>query len=489
MKPEASIPMTETSRPEPEVLRPDLCIIGAGSGGLTAAAVAVQLGASVVLIERKLMGGDCLNYGCVPSKALLAAAKSAQSFRSAGAFGIAASEPKIDGRRLHDHVQDVIAAIRPNDSVERFTGLGVRVIQAEAKFIGRRTVMAGDIEIRARRFVIATGSSPAVPDIPGIETVPYLTNETVFGLKERPRHLLIIGGGPIGMEMAQAHIRLGSAVTVLEAGAPLPKDDPEAAAIVISRLEEEGVIILADAKIERVERFDADIAVHVVRADKTTTIVGSHLLVAAGRKPGVEGLGLDKARIRYDDKGVRVGHNLKTRNGRVYAIGDAAGGPNFTHMASHHAGLVVRNALFGLPVDKAKAVVPWVTYTTPELAQVGLTEAEARKAHRKLTILRWPFSENDRAQAERTTEGFVKAVMTPDGRILGATLVGPSAGELSHLWVLAIAKRLKITDLADVILPYPTLGEVSKRAAVSWYLPSLTNPWLKRVMRFVRLFG
>ncbi|MDH3582174.1 MAG: FAD-dependent oxidoreductase [Hyphomicrobiales bacterium] len=472
-----------------ETLNPDLCVIGAGSGGLSVAAAAAQLGVEVVLIEKAKMGGDCLNYGCVPSKAMIAAGKHAQAMRNPEAFGIAGVEPRIDPRKVHDHVHGVIAAIAPNDSVERFTGMGVRVIEAEGRFKDARTVEAGGHEIKARRFVIATGSSPAAPPIPGIDKVPYFTNETIFDVTETIPHLLIIGGGPIGMELAQAHRRLGSRVTVLEAFTPLGKDDPELTAVVLKRLAEEGVEIQAGIRIEKLERSQKGVRAHITVDDEASEIEGSHLLVAAGRAPNVDGLDLEAAGINFDKKGIKVSSRLKTSNSRVYAIGDVAGSLQFTHMANYHAGLVIRNALFRLPVKASTTAIPWVTYTDPELAHVGLTEAQAREKSRNVQVLRWPYGENDRAQAEHETEGFIKVVVGKRGRILGATIVGARAGELIQTWVLAIIKNMKIGDMTSIVVAYPTLSEINKRVAYTYYLPSLTNPWIRRIIGFLRMFG
>jgi len=472
-----------------EELTPDLCVIGAGSAGLSVAAAAAQLGVPVVLIEKGRMGGDCLNYGCVPSKALLAAARRAQAMRDPRPFGIRGVRPDIDHHAVHRHVRDVIASIAPNDSAERFTGMGVRVIQAEARFIDRKTVEAGGHTIRARRFVIATGSSPSVPPIPGLDMVPYLTNETIFDIDRPLQHLLIVGGGPIGIELAQAYRRLGSNVTVLEMNRPLAHDDPEAASVVINRLQEEGVEIVSGVKVEKLERSRTGVRAIVTLDGEQHVIEGSHLLVATGRVPDFEGLGLEAAGIRHDGKAIRVSRSLKTSNRRVYAIGDIAGSLQFTHMANYHAGLVIRNAIFRMPVKASTHAIPRVTYTDPELAHVGMTESEARAAKRTFDILRWPYSENDRARAERETEGYIKVLVDRKGRILGATIVGESAGELIHTWVLAISKKMKIGDLTTVTLPYPTLGEISKRVAYTWYLPKLGNPWLKRIIRFLRKFG
>ena len=474
-----------------EILKPDICVIGGGSGGLSVAAAAAAFGVPTVLIEKHKMGGDCLNTGCVPSKALLAAAKRAEAARSAAPFGVTAPGIDVDFGKVHDHVRRTIAAIAPNDSVERYTALGVRVIKGHAKFKDRRTVVVGDAyEIRARRFVIATGSTPALPPIPGLDEGPYLTNESVFDLTERPDRLVVIGAGPIGLEMAQAFRRLGSAVTVLEAAAPLAKDDPECAAIVLDQLEREGVVIRSGVKVVRIKHLSGSVAVTFEGGGGEETIEGRYLLVAAGRKPTTDGLDLEAAGIKYDRSGVLVNKKLKTANRRVYAIGDAAAGQlQFTHAANYHAGLVIRNALFRLPVKVNNDMVPWVTYTEPELAQAGLTEEQARQRKLKMRILRWPYHDNDRAQAERETHGHIKVITTRKGRILGATIVGAQAGELIAMWTLAIAQGLNIRNLTGIVLPYPTLSEIGKRAAIDFFTPKLTSPWLRRIIAWLRIFG
>ena len=473
-----------------ETLKPDICIIGGGAGGLSAAAAAAAFGVPVVLIERDKMGGDCLNTGCVPSKALLAAAKYAAAAQRGAVFGVTAQTVKIDFAKVHDHVQRVIAAIAPVDSAERFAGLGVRVIKGHARFKDRRTVVVGDTEVRARRFIIATGSTPALPPIPGLDTGRYLTNETIFSLAYRPDSLVVIGGGPVGLEMAQAFQRLGSTVTVLEAAVPLAKDDPECAAIVLDQLQREGVVIHSGVKITQITHGIDSVSATFATAEGERTIEGQYLLVAAGRQPTTAGLDLEAARIKYDHRGIRVNKRLKTSNRRVYAIGDCAAGQlQFTHAANYHAGLVIRNALFRLPVKVDNARIPWVTYTDPELAQAGLIEAQARARKLKFRILRWPYHDNDRAQAERETHGHIKVIASSKGRILGATIVGAQAGELIALWSLAIAKGLSLRDLAETVLPYPTLSEIGKRAAVDYFVPSLTSPWVRRIMNWLRVFG
>lgn len=464
----------------------DLAIIGAGSGGLSVAAGAAQMGAKVVLIEKHAMGGDCLNTGCVPSKALIAAAEAAHTVRTSGRFGVNGHEPAIDFARVNAHVKDVIAAIAPHDSVERFEGLGVTVIQAAARFTGPKTIVAGDRHIKARRIVVATGSSAFVPPIPGLADVPYLTNESIFDLTEAPGHLIIVGGGPIGIEMAQAHRRLGARVTVLDASKIMPKDDQEAVAVVRARLVEEGVAIREMVKVLGAERDGNGVKVTIEEAGLLHEVQGTHLLIAAGRRANVSGLDLEKAGIAYTAKGIAVDERLRSTNKRVFAIGDVAGGYQFTHMAGYHAGIVIRNALFNLPAKTDYRAVPWVTYTDPELAHVGQGEAEARKHDATVRTVKWSFEENDRAQAERATEGFIKIVAAKNGTILGATIVGRHAGELILPWVLAVQKRLKVGDMTGMIAPYPTLSEVSKRVAGAWYTPTLFSDRTRRAVRLMQ---
>ncbi len=366
-----------------EVLKPDLCVIGAGSGGLSVAAAAAQFGVPVVLIEKGRMGGDCLNYGCVPSKALLAAGKRAEAVRTASNFGIDVIEAQIDHRGVHDHVHGVIAAIAPNDSIERMTGLGVRVIQASASFLDKFTVEAGRVLVRARRFVIATGSTPLIPPIPGLDEVPYFTNETIFDVSERIQHLIVLGGGPIGLELGQAHRMLGSHVTIFDTASLLANEDPEASRVLIKKLQDTEVVLHPNTRVERIERSVQGVAVHFHKDGETTIIKGTHLLVATGRKPNLKSLSLERAEIAYTDEGIKVNEQLKTSNRRIYAVGDVIGGPKYTHLANYHAGIVIRNALFRLKPDVSAATIPRVVYTDPELAQIGLTEEEAHKRFRR----------------------------------------------------------------------------------------------------------
>jgi len=460
----------------------DLCIIGAGSAGLSLAAGAVQMGARVVLVEGHEMGGDCLNYGCVPSKALIAAAAQAQTARQGGC-GIAPAEPQIDFAAVMAHVKAAIATIAPHDSQERFEGLGVTVIRAWARFRNDRELEAGDHLIRARRFVIATGSRPLVPPIPGLAEVPYLTNETLFDLQDLPDHLLIVGGGPIGMEMAQAFVRLGAKVTVIEGDRALGREDPELAKIVLDRLRAEGVEIVEGAKATRFTGTSGAIRVET----DSGSFGGTHLLIAVGRRPGLDRLNLSAAGVETTKAGVKVGADLRSTNRRVYAIGDAAGGMQFTHLAGYHAGVVIRPILLGLPAKAKTHHIPRVTYTAPELAQIGLTEAEARAEHGdKLTVARADFAGNDRAVATGAAHGMIK-VMVVRGRPVGVSIVGKEAGELICPWALAIANRLKMTAMTAMVVPYPTLGELNKRAAGAYFSPKLfENPWVKLGVRLIQ---
>lgn len=467
-----------------ERIKTDICVIGGGSGGLSVAAGAVQMGATVVLLEGHKMGGDCLNYGCVPSKALLASAKQASSMGSGALLGVAKQDPKVDFARAKDHVHDVIESIAPVDSVERFEGLGVRVITEFGHFVSKTEVQAGDHIIEARRFVVATGSGPFVPPISGLDQVRYYTNEDIFDLRDQPDHLIVIGGGPIGMEMAQAHARLGSKVTVIEGAQALGNDDPELAEIVLEKMRAEGIEIIEGATAEKVSGQAGELTVHTSKGD----FMGSHLLMAVGRKVNIEKLDLDRGGIEYDRRGLKVGPDLRSiSNRRVYAAGDVAGGLQFTHVAGYHAGVLIRSLLFGLPSKQKTAHIPWATYTDPELAQVGLTEAQARKKHGdKLEVVRYDMHHNDRLIAERKNKGLIK-VMVVKGRPVGASIVGPQAGELISMWAMAMANNLKMSSIANTVLPYPTVSEVNKRAAGAYFSPRLfESAMVKRIVRFVQ---
>jgi pyruvate/2-oxoglutarate dehydrogenase complex dihydrolipoamide dehydrogenase (E3) component len=471
--------MTETA----QHLKADLCVIGAGSGGLSAAAGAAMLGLKVALYEKHEMGGDCLNYGCVPSKALLSAAKAAAGVREAKKYGIQTEDPKTDWDAVKAHVSGAIAAIAPVDSQERFEGLGVTVIREAARFADGKTIASETTRTRARRIIIATGSRAFIPPIDGLAEVPYLTNETIFSLPELPDHLVILGGGPIGLEMAQAFTRLGSKVTVIEMGRAMPRADADHAAIAIEALRAEGVTILEQHKAQRVSRENRIIRVHTDNGTATPVIEGSHLLVATGRKPVLDGLDLDQGGVEFDARGITVGDTLRSRsNPRVWALGDAAGREQFTHIAGWHASVFTRRAFFKQGTKASSLPVPAVTYTSPEVAQVGLTEAEAReKFGSKVTTSAFPFHENDRAIAEGKTLGECKLVLHK-GKLVGASIVGEGAGDILQLVSVAMSNGLKLTALTNFISPYPTRAEVVKRAASAHFTPVVFSKNAQRLV-------
>jgi len=471
------------------MIKVDVCVIGAGSGGLSVAAGAAQMGAKVALVEKSDMGGDCLNTGCVPSKSLLAAGHAAQSAREARQFGVHLPEPEVDWQAVHNHIHGVIAAIEPNDSQERFESFGVTVIRAAGEFIDEHTLIAGDQQIRAKYFVLATGSSAFVPPIEGLDQVDYFTNENIFDNTKPVEHLIVIGGGPIGMELAQAHRRLGAEVTVMEMARLLVKDDPELTKIVIRRLQDEGINLVEGGRNLKLEKTaNGQIAARCESDLGKQCAAGSHLLIATGRHANVDGLNLEAAGVSYSPRGVDVDARLRTSNKKIFAIGDVAGPYQFTHMAAYQAGIVIRNMLFKLPAKVDYSAVPWVTYTDPELAHVGMSESDARQAGREIRVLRWQFEENDRAQAEKRTEGMIKVITTSKGVILGASIVGIHAGELIQPWILAISQKLKIAAMASMIAPYPTLAEANKRIAGSFYTDKLFSPTTKRLVRFLLRF-
>jgi len=453
-------------------LKADLCVIGAGSGGLSAAAGAAMLGLKVVLYEKHEMGGDCLNYGCVPSKALLSAARAAADVRHARKYGIQTEDPKTDWATVKAHVAGAIATIAPVDSQERFEGLGVTVIREAARFADKATIASETTRTRARRIIVATGSRAFIPPIEGLKDVPYLTNETIFTLPDFPEHLIILGGGPIGLEMAQAFTRLGAKVTVIEMGRALPRADAAHAAIAVKALRGEGVTLLEQHKAQRVSHENGRIRVHTDNGSAAPVIEGSHLLVATGRRAVLDGLDLEAGGVEFDHKGITVGDTLRSgSNSRVWALGDAAGKEQFTHVAGWHASVFTRRAFFKQGTKASSLPVPAVTYTSPEVAQLGLTEAEAReKFGSKVTASAFPFHENDRAIAEGKTLGECKLVLHK-GKLVGASIVGEGAGDILQLVSVAMSNGLKLTALTNFISPYPTRAEVVKRAASAHFTP------------------
>jgi pyruvate/2-oxoglutarate dehydrogenase complex dihydrolipoamide dehydrogenase (E3) component len=455
-------------------LKADLCVIGAGSGGLSAAAGAAMLGLKVVLFEKHEMGGDCLNYGCVPSKALLSAAKAAHAPAESAKFGVTLAPANIDWDGVKAHVRKTIETIAPVDSQERFEGLGCTVVREAARFADRDTIVSDSVRVKARRIIVATGSRAFIPPIPGLADLPYLTNETIFSLPAFPQHLVVLGGGPIGLELAQAFARLGAKVTVFEMGRALARADEAHAAIAVEALRGEGVTILEGHKVTRVGGDPGRITVHADGPQGETSVQGTHVLVALGRRAVLDGLDLDKGGVTHTPAGITVGDTLRSRsNPRVWALGDAAGREQFTHVAGWHASMFIRRAFFKQGSTAASLPVPAVTYTSPEIAQVGLTETEARaKFGAAVKTSAFPFHDNDRAIAEGKTLGGAKLVIHK-GRLVGASIAGDGAGDILQLVCLAMSNRMKLTALTNFISPYPTRAEVVKRAASAYFSPTL----------------
>ncbi|HEY9011782.1 MAG TPA: FAD-dependent oxidoreductase [Devosia sp.] len=473
-----------------DILTPDLCVIGAGAGGLAAAETAAGFGASVVLVERAKLGGLSLNSGAVPAKALLAAAAHAQALRNAGGFGIAVDEPRIHTRRVHDHLDQVIAGLVPRDAAARLKALGVEVIAADARFVDGKTLSAGETLIRARRFVLATGARSVLPAISGLETVPYFTTETIFDNTRKLTHLVVIGAGALGLEIAQAYRRLGSDVTVVEPGRPLPGSDPELAEIALKRMREEGVDIRPETEVTAILARSMGIGVAVKSGEAEQMLDASHILVATARRPNLDGLDLEKAGIRRakgDTTRLQLTPGLRTTNRRVFAVGEVTGGDASVHLAAQQGERVAAAVLFARPVRQKPELVPHVTYTDPEIAEVGLTEAAARAKHGAgVLVTRWSFAENDRARADRQAFGTAKLVTDKNGRILGAGIVGSGAGELVALFSLALSRRLTARHLMDFVAPYPTYAEIARRLGLEFHRSMAASPVLRRIAEFVR---
>jgi len=475
-----------------KVYNVDICIIGAGSAGLSVASGAAQLGRSVVLFEANEMGGDCLNYGCIPSKALISAGKKAHIFKKTKAFGVDLKKPNIKFQEVQQHVHNAINRIAPADSQERFEGLGCTVIREYAEFKNQTTVISPSAIVTAKRFVIASGSKASIPPIPGINDIPFLTNETIFTIDKLPKNLIIIGAGPIGLELGQAFSRLGSNINVIDAQTPLVNLDKGHSDILIDELKKEGINFHYPVKIKSLKRNKSGLSVEL---ENGKTIQGSHLLLAAGRSPNIKKLGLEKANVVYDRSGVKVSKSLRTSNKRIYAAGDVTQGMGgLTHAAGYHAGKLIQNFYFSPPLMGdflAKADIPSmpsVIYSEPEFASIGLTEKKAEKLSLKVECLTWSFNENDRAISELSTLGGVKIIANSKGKILGGSIIGEQAGEMIHLISMAMVNNIKISGLAKIISPYPTRSEAIKRASSSYYTNVLFSNRTKKIAGFLSKF-
>lgn len=471
------------------VLTPDICIIGGGAAGLSAAAGAAAFGVETVLIEQGEMGGECLNTGCIPSKALVAAARRAKDVRTTSRFGLEATLAPIDFAAVMDGVRKPIAAIAPQDSAERFERLGVRVIRAAARFRDQETLEAGGFLIRARRFVLATGSSPAIPPIPGLTSVPYLTNETIFSLRERPEHLVVLGGGASGIEFAQAFARLGTQVTLVERHAILAREDSDAVDAVRQGLLADGVCLLESTAVAAISASDPGMVLDLQGEGRSDRLPCSHLLLATGRHARVEGLGLEAAGVKVGERGVVVKPDLRTTNPRIFAIGDVLGTDQFTHAASAEAGRVLQSILFRLPARAPSLPMPRSILAEPELVQIGLTQEEAHEQGLLRRVTRTEFADNDAAVAGQSAEGFVKVMLGRRGRVLGVTIVGRDASQMAGFWSLALARRLRLSAFRSLILPYPSLADTAKKMALAEAAPLARNPVVRFLVRLLARLG
>lgn len=473
-----------------DILTPDLCVIGAGSGGLAVATAARALGASVVVVEQARLGGNALNTGAVPLKALIAAAAQAQTMREGSPFGVTADEPRINIRRVHDHVSQVISALAPQSSAPRLAAEGTELLVGSARFISRKAVQLGDTEIRAHRFVIATGARPAMPAIPGLDAVPFFTTETILDNTRKLTHLVIIGAGATALELAQAHRRLGTEVTVVEHGLSLNGVDPELAELAVQRLSEEGVRLMPGATVAAIHARSMGTGVAVHGPDGDVMLDASHILVATDRMPNLEGLAIEAAGIRRDKAGTRLQltANLRTTNAKVYAVGDVAGGQS-VQAAQQQAHRVARNALLGFAAGEPPAL-PRLVSIDPELAEIGLNEIEARRKFGiAFRVTRVAFADNDAARASRDSFGVAKLITHRNGKIIGAGVVGRGASSLVSLFSLAMAAGIDARLLADFAVPYPTHAEIAVQLGRELCRHDVQHPLFRYLIAFNRLLG
>ncbi len=455
--------------------RYNLVVIGGGTAGLVSAVGAALLGGRVALVERHLLGGDCLNYGCVPSKALIRAGQAAYDVHAASALGVLASGVRVDFPAAMERLRRLRAQIAPHDSAARLAGLGIDVFLGEGEFVTPNAIEVAGQRLAFARAVIATGARAAVPAIEGLAELDYLTNESVFSLTELPRRLVVVGAGPIGCELAQAFRRLGSEVTIVDRSTQLlPREDPDAAAVIATRFAAEGIQVVLGATLVRAEPRQGGKAIHYDRGGEPGEVVGDAILIAIGRAPNVERLGLPAAGIDATARGVHVDDRLRTTNRRVFAAGDVASRYQFTHAADAMARVVLQNALFFGRKRASGLVIPWCTYTDPEIAHVGLYAHEAEERGLAFTTLTVPLASVDRAILDGDTEGFARAHVDRKGRILGITLVSRHAGESIGEAVLAMTHRLRIGALASTIHPYPTQAEALKKLGDAFQRTRLT---------------
>jgi len=467
----------------------DIGVIGGGAAGLTVASGAAQLGAKTLLIEQeKLLGGDCLHYGCVPSKTLISSAHLYHQMRRSEEFGLPPVEPgAVDFSRVAQRIRSVISKIQHHDSVERFNGLGVEVKFGQPQFTDEHMVSLGEESISAKKWVIATGSSAALPPVTGLTDVSFLTNREIFSLDTLPKTLIILGAGAIAVEMAQAFCRLGSKVIVLQrAEQILSKEDRDMADTVMAAMQEEGVIFHLGCTLLSVRETDSAKEVLIRTADGDEQLVsGSHLLVALGRSINSTGLELEKAGVNYSSRGIEVDGRLRTSQKHIFAAGDVIGGYQFTHAAGYEGGIVVSNAVFNLPRKTDYTWMPWCTYSAPELASIGLNEKQARAKGLDYSVHEEAFADNDRAQAENQTAGKIKLLLNKKGKPLGVQLLGHRAGDLLSEWVAVLNGNMRLSKLAGSIHPYPTRGEINKRVVGSMLSEKIFSDNVRRILKLL----
>ncbi|MDT8379949.1 MAG: FAD-dependent oxidoreductase [Desulfotignum sp.] len=466
----------------------DIGIIGGGAAGLTTASGAAQLGAKVILIEQEdRLGGDCLHYGCVPSKTLIKTAHVYHQMKHATTFGLPeVVVPPVDFRQVADRIRSVVDTIQKHDSEERFCSLGAKVIFGQPRFVDEHAVHINGTAISAAKWVIATGSSPVAPPIPGLADTPHLTNREIFYMDTLPKSMIMLGAGPIGIEMAQAFNRLGTRVTVIDrARQILGKEDKDMADTVMQIMANEGVQFVLESSIEQVDQSNGQARVTITdNTGKQRQISADALLVAMGRSPNTDGLGLEGIEIQVERTGIPVDNRLRTRHNHIYAAGDVNGGFQFTHAAGYEGGIVIANAVFRLPRKVNYTWLPWVTYTDPELASIGMNETMAKKAGIEYTVFTEAFKDNDRALAEGETEGRIKLLLDEKEKPIGVQILGPGAGNLISEWVAAFNGNVKLSTLAAAIHPYPTIGEINKRVAGTFLSPKIFSPTIKKGLKF-----
>lgn len=469
----------------------DLGIIGGGAAGLTAAAGAAQFGAKTILIEKSpKLGGDCLHYGCVPSKTLIRTARVYSLMKKSKEFGLPEVQlPPVDLGAVMDRVKSVIEKIQQHDSEERFCGLGAKVVFGNSSFLDAHTVTFDGKSITAKSWIIATGSSPALPPVAGLAAVPYWTNETILNQRKLPARLIVLGGGPIGLELAQAFARLGSQVTIVEfMDQILGPEDADLAAILETRLKEEGVTILNGTQALKAEYVEAEFLLTIAaKASKEEARIlnADALLIAAGRKPNIDGLGLEAAGVKFTPRGIPTNDRMKTNISHIYACGDVNGLLPFTHVAGYEAGIALTNAVLRLPRKVDYDKIGWCTYTDPEVSSIGLNEKRAKKDGIKYRLWEESFVDNDRAQAEGETTGKIKLLVSPGGRLLGCQIIGAHAGELIHEWVIAVSSGVKLSAIAAAVHVYPTVSEISKRVAGKIFAEKIFSDVSKNILRFI----